>query len=141
MQLTRNWRGRGFNVGWFYDEHHKTDIFLLWPFTPDNYRAFVRGQFGLESNNTSPASGRCSEIIVGDYPAGYVVCLKEWKDTPSWHGVLVHELMHLTLFLMQWESVPSTFDTHEHHCLTIESLHRRCLQLLHQSNQRKSKKP
>jgi hypothetical protein len=114
------------------------NLHLIWPVTSQQEAAYISRAFSMkaEAHGNTP-NGRCSQIFC-EQGMAYVISMADWDGSPKWHGVLAHELLHAVEMTFTERGLKHTSDTGEAWCYLMESLTRRCLTMLCES-QRKNK--
>lgn len=115
-----------------HDECWAIDLWLIYPAYPADVDYFLRHKFGVEEK--TPASGfvgRFVEVLDkhGDETGG-VIALRRWKRDPYHISILVHEVLHATHYFLDRRGLTMTDDTDEAYAYLLDSLTRRCLEVL-----------
>lgn len=115
-----------------HDECWAIDLWLIWPAGVAEVDYFLRRQFGIEERTKdSGFVGRFVEVLEnnGDETGG-VIALRRWKRDPYHISILVHECLHATHFFLDRRGLTMTDDTDEAYAYLLDSLTRRCLEVL-----------
>lgn len=115
-----------------HDECWAIDLWLIWPAGSADVNHFLRCEFGIEEKTKDSAFvGRFVEVLEsnGDEHGG-VIALRQWKRNPYYISVLVHECLHATHWFLNRRGLTMTDDTDEAYAYLLDSLTRRCLEVL-----------
>lgn len=115
----------------FYDPCWSANFWLAYPADNASLDAFIKREFGInEKTSDGDFLGRCVEIVDDGEEIGNVIALARWRGTPRDHAILAHEALHAAHNVLSRRGVEFTEHTDETYCYLMDSLVRRCLEIL-----------
>lgn len=118
------------NVGWFYDETWRQNIYLLWPvLSASDFTKFIRRQFRQVYEGIDGFDGRCLNVPTRN---GFqiVIGVRSVKLTPEAISTLAHECFHAAEYILEARCVPHSEATSEVYAYLTDSIVRRCLRVI-----------
>ncbi len=98
---------------WFYDEVYKGNILFVIG-DKDEFKKYIHNEYKIELDVDGRHTGRCYDI-----PGyGIIIWMRNFNRSPKYYGVLVHEIIHATFFILENKFIP-TADNSEpfnYHC-------------------------
>ena len=115
-----------------FDPCWSASVWLVWPATNATLDAFIKRQFGIdEKTKDGGFLGRSVEITDnGGDEISTVIALAGWRGSPRDHATLAHECLHAAHNILSRRGVPFDEHTDECYCYLMDSLVRRCLEIL-----------
>lgn len=113
----------------FTDEVYGSDFVLLWNATPEQLNRHILSKYDKSYDGDSDFVGRCIETHELKRHT-IIIMLPEWRRTAQGISILVHELLHATERALTCRDIEHTAETSEAYAYFLDSLTRRCLNIL-----------
>jgi hypothetical protein len=122
---------------WFYDEVYRAN-WLFFIGDRDNFFDFLEKNYedkiNLEEIRETWSDAGCHTWDIINF--GIVIWMPKFTLTPTWLGVLMHEIIHGVIFVFDHKPINITTENHEHFTYYAESIIRRFLELRKSANKK-----
>ena len=125
-----------YHVGYFHDDTWGFTVHLVVNIDGKRLMEYCKKMFPEDTFEFDDSEDWCGRHVMLQFESekhGYevhVVALRKFEWTPHWMSALSHELMHCTHAVLNRRGMTLSDATMETYCYTLDSLVKRCLEML-----------
>lgn len=122
--------------GWFYDETYRANVDVIWPVNAKQIAEFTKHRYSIPLEESQPFGAKCVNVTEGNGRQTQLICLAKWPLRPDAHdhSFLAHECLHAVSNILDRRGMPLVpHASIEAYTFLLESLVRRCLQVMNTS--------
>lgn len=117
------------NTRTFTDEIYGSHFVIMWNGTPEQFSQRIRLRYDKNYDGDGDFVGRCIEID-GPKLHTIIIMIPFWHRSATGVSILVHELLHATERALAFRDIEHCSETSECYAYFLDSLVRRCLNIL-----------